>query len=82
MKHSRLIAHYCEGGYKDVDIEKKIASLKIKWITKLFDENFHQWKIIPNLLFSDIGGKEATFHHNLRFSKQCVLKTKNYPKFY
>ena len=25
IKHSTLIADYCEGGYKDVDIENKIA---------------------------------------------------------
>ena len=51
IKHSTLIADYCEGGYKDVDIENKIAALKIKWVTKLLDNNFHPWKIIPNLLF-------------------------------
>ena len=53
IKHSTLIADYCEGGYKDVDIENKIAALKIKWVTKLLESNFHPWKIIPNLLFSD-----------------------------
>ena len=36
IKHSTLIADYCEDGYKDVDIENKIAALKIKWVTKLF----------------------------------------------
>ena len=28
VKHSTLIADYCEGGYKDVDIENKIAAWK------------------------------------------------------
>ena len=46
------MANYCEGGDKDVDIKRRIASLKIKWATSLFDENFHSLKIIPNLLFS------------------------------
>ena len=27
-----MIADSCEGGYKDVDIENKIAALKIKWV--------------------------------------------------
>ena len=27
IKHSTLIADYCEGSYKDVDIENKIAAL-------------------------------------------------------
>ena len=32
LKHSILIVDYCEGGHKDIDIERKIASLKIKWV--------------------------------------------------
>ena len=76
-KHSILIADYCEGGYKDVDVEKKISSLKIKWVIRLVDENFHPWRIIPNLLFSDTEGKEVLFHHNLRLSQQCILKSNN-----
>ena len=58
IKHSTLIADYCEGGYKDVDIESKTAALKIKWVTKLLDSNFHPWKIIPNMFSLDIGGSK------------------------
>ena len=43
IKHSTLIADYCEGVY---NIENKIATLKIKWVTKLLDSNFHPWKYI------------------------------------
>ena len=55
IKHSTLIGCYAEGGYKDVDIESKFKSLKIIWIKKLLDDNFHPWKIIPNKLFSFTG---------------------------
>ena len=79
IKHSTLIADYCEGGYKDVDIENKIAALKIKWVTKLLDSDFHPCKIIPNLLFSDLGGTRTLFHQNLQLSKQCLAKIKQYP---
>ena len=65
MKHSTLIADHCEGGYKDVDIENKIAALKIKWVKKLLDSNFHPWKVIPDMFFSDIGGMKALFHQSL-----------------
>ena len=82
IKHSTLITDYCEGGYKDVDIENKIAALKIKWVTKLLDSNFHPWKIILNLLFSDLGGTRTLFHQNLQLSKQCLAKIKQYPTFY
>ena len=82
IKHSTLIADYCEGGYKDVDIENKIAALKIKWVTKLLDSNFYPWKIIPNLLFSNLGGTRTLFHQDSQLSKQCLAKINQYPTFY
>ena len=51
IKHSLLIADYCEGGYKDVDIENKIAALKIKWVTKLLDSNFILGKLFQTCFF-------------------------------
>ena len=41
IKHSTLIANYEEGCYKDVDVAWKIISLKIIWIRRLTDDNFH-----------------------------------------
>ena len=53
IKHSTRIADYKDGGYKDIDIETKISSLKVKWVSRLLDDNFHPWKIIPNLFFQE-----------------------------
>ena len=61
VKHSTLIADYCEGGYKDIDINSKISALKVTWVTRLLDTNFHPWKIIPKILFLTIGGLEICF---------------------
>ena len=41
IKQSTLIAHYCEGDYKDIDIDSKTSALKITWVTRLLDTNFH-----------------------------------------
>ena len=41
IKHSTLIADYGEGGYKDIDIKSNISALKITWVTRLLDTNFH-----------------------------------------
>ena len=82
IKHSTLIADHCEIGCKDVNSENKIAALKIKLVTKLLDSYFHPWKIVPNLLFSDIGGTRTLFHQNLQLSKQCLAKINQYAKFY
>ena len=63
IKHSSLIGEYRDGGLKDVDVDAKILSLKISWIRKLKDSNFHPWKVLANHLLSKVGG-ETIFHAN------------------
>ena len=82
IKHSTSIADYSEGGYEDVAIETKISALKVTWIKRLLDSNFHSWKIIPTILFSIIGGLKIVFHSNLKLSRQCKLIVNTFPKFY
>ena len=41
IMYSSLIGNYEEGGYKDVDISTKITALKISWIRRLLDSNYH-----------------------------------------
>ena len=41
IKHSTLMGSSAYGGYKDADIESKLKSLKIIWIKRLLDDNFH-----------------------------------------
>ena len=59
IKHCSIIADYKEGGYKDVDISSKFLAMKISWIKRLLDDNFHPWKILPTWLFAHLG--EAQF---------------------
>ena len=49
IKHCSIIADYKEGGYKDVDISSKLLAMKISWIKRFSDDNFHSWKILPDL---------------------------------
>ena len=44
IKHTALIGDYAEGGLKDIDIESKLLSIKISWVRRLKDSNFHPWK--------------------------------------
>ena len=76
IEHSTLIADYKDGGYKDVDIDIKILSLKMKWVSRLLDNNFHPWKLIPNLFFSKVGGNKTIFHFNLQLSEACLAEIK------
>ena len=79
IKHTTLIADYCNSGYKNVDIESKIESLKLCWVKRLCNNNFHAWKIIPLAFFDSCGGL-AMFHSNL--SVESLSYPKTIPKFY
>ena len=58
-------------------IESNISALKDTWVIRLLDTNFHSWKTIPNMLFSNIGGLEIMFHANLRLSNYCASQIKS-----
>ena len=51
-------------GLKIVDINKKKASLWCSLIKRLYDDSFHEWKLIPLKLFKKFGD-ELKFHSNL-----------------
>ena len=44
IKHYSIMEDYKEGGYKDVYILSKILAMKISWIKRILDDNFHPWK--------------------------------------
>ena len=51
-------------GLKIVDINKKKASLWCSLIKRLYDDSFHEWKLIPLKLFKKFGD-ELKFDSNL-----------------
>ena len=81
IKHSYLIGEYRDGALKDIDVDAKILSLKVSWIRKLKDSNFHAWKVLANYLLSEVEG-EAVFHANLSLSKKFRQRTKDLSLFY
>ena len=56
IKHSTFIGSYEGGGCKGVDIAKQFDALKMIWIRRLLDNNYHPWKLIPTKLFGPLGG--------------------------
>ena len=79
IKNSTLCNDYEYGGLKNVDIFSKVVSLQCSWIKRLFDNNFHQWKLIPLYLIRQYLGKKFKFHSNLEVSHSILCK---FPKFY
>ena len=55
---------------------------KVKWVSRLLHNNFHPWKLIPNLFFSKVGGNKTIFHFNIQLSEGCLAKIKKFPLFY
>ena len=61
IKHHVLCINFTEGGFKSVDMKHKILALKCSWIQKLYNENFHKWKIIPVRYIHKAFGKNVSF---------------------
>ena len=69
IKHCSTIA---EGGYKDIHISSKLLAMKISWIKRFLDDNFHPWKILPTRLLAPLGGS-SIFHYNLQLEDRVLL---------
>ena len=79
VRHSFIIADYTEGGQKDVDISAKIKALQLVWVRRLFEENFHPWKLIPLNSLSSYGIK-SSLHSNLQLAVDLLRCLPNFYK--
>ena len=64
-KHETLCNGYKAGGLKNVDIPSKIIALQCSWIRRLYDNSFHEWKLIPLYLTEKSFSTAFNFHSNL-----------------
>ena len=69
IKHSTLRNGYENGGLKNVDLSNKITSIQCSWVKRLFEDDFHDWKVIPLFLIGKHLGKNFKFHNNIDLSK-------------
>ena len=46
IKHKTLCKRFENGGLKNVDMQNKTNSLQSSWVKRLYDDCFHEWKII------------------------------------
>ena len=79
IKNSTINNNYENGRLKNFNIAAKIINLQSSWIKRLFDENFHDWKILPLPIIHKSLGKKFVFHSNLKVNKKL---TKSFPKYY
>ena len=61
--------------FKNVDIQKQVISIVCSWTKRLYNDSFHEWKIILLHLISKTFGKFAIFHSNLLSFKNNLIKS-------
>ena len=72
IRHETLYNDYKEGGLKNIDILNKIISLQCSWIRRLYDNSFHEWKLIPLFLIKKPFGSFLKFHSNVFFKRNKI----------
>ena len=77
IKHCSIIADYKERRYKDIDISSKLLAMKISWIKRFLDDNFHPWKVLLTRLLAPL-----IFHYILQLGDRGSTIVKTFPTFY
>ena len=62
------------GVIKNVDLRNKAISMQCSWGKRLFEDDFHDWKILPLFLIDKHLGKNFKFHNNLDISNDILSK--------
>ena len=75
IKHSTLCnGSYEKGVLKNVDLRNKITIIQCSWLKRLFEDDFHDWKIIPLLLVGKYLGKNFKLHNNIEIRNDTLSK--------
>ena len=53
LKHTTLCNEYEQVELKNVDIFFKTTSLQCSWVKRLYDDSFHDWKVILSFLIKN-----------------------------
>ena len=70
IRHETTCKGYKDGGFKNVDISCKIVSLQCSWIRRLYDDFFHEWKLVLLHLITMSFGSKFKFHSYILFKKK------------
>ena len=74
IEHETTCKDYKDAGLKNVNISCKIVSLQCSWIRRLYDDYFHEWKLIPLHLITMLIGSKFKFHSNIFLKKHHLKK--------
>ena len=68
-----------KGRLKNVDLRNKITSFQCSLVNRLFENDFHDWKVEPLFLISKHLGKNFKFHKTININNDILS---NFPSFY
>ena len=74
-----LCKNYENGGLKNVDIMYKVVSVQCSWIKQLYENNLHNWKIIPLHVVTQKLGEKSLIHSNLDINPKQI---NHFPQYY
>ena len=80
IKHGTLCMDYSKGGLKKCDVVSKVQSLKLSWVSCLYDESKHAWKKLPNFYIHNFVGEDFQFQTNSIMHKFVLEKFTNFYK--
>ena len=80
IKHGTLCNDLKNGGLRNVDINLKIVLLKCSWICRLYNECYHDWKIILLNYINNALGKNFKFQSNLSIPNKTINSLPSYYK--
>ena len=79
IKLETLRKEFQAWGLRSVDIRFKFVCLQCSWVKKLYDDCFHEWKIILLHLLNKYFGPSFKFHSNLHLESKLL---KDFPSFF
>ena len=74
IKHSTLCNGYEKGGTRNLDLRNKITSMQYSWVKRFFEDDFHDWNVIPLFLIAKHLGKSFKFHNIIDISNDILSK--------
>ena len=77
IKHTASIGDHAEGGSIDIDMESKLIPIKILWVRRLKNSDFHPWEELASQFLSSLGG-DSVFYSDL----SLVLSLKMHAKVF
>ena len=74
IQHSIPYNGYEKRGIQNVDLKHKITSTQFSWVKRLFQDDVHDWEVIPLFLIGKDLGKNFKFHNNIDINNDILSK--------